>query len=446
MGSVYFLAVLLAAGYASASPEYIQQEAPPPGSATEIDGPIDHAFSAKPASDRYLWDTLKTALDETAPFWRDTRMGFDFRSFDLDRRNSVLDDSEAWAVGGQLWYQSGWWKNFSTRVAWYNATEIDSQGSPSGLLTPEGNNINVLGEANIRYRITDSFLDGSVITLYRQTLDLPYINKHDIRMLPATHEGYTIQRDNSPFDFVLGHLTKMKDYFSDEFRPMSVRAGALGSDEGLTMAGARFPVNDQLTIGAINYYGWDTFNTLFAEASYHSVIIGNLDFRFSAQLTDQRSVGDELVGDFDTGHVAAQAAFGWRGAVLKLAGSKTSDNARIRSPWGGKPTYLSIQRLSFDRPNEEAFLLGLSYNTEFFSSLGLSSYANIGYGRNAESAFTGEPLPDRIEYDLTIDYKPPTGLLEGLWLRLRYAHVDVDGDGATVRDIRVILNYDIPLL
>jgi hypothetical protein len=285
-----------------------------------------------------------------------------------------------------------------------------------------------------------------VVTLYRQTLELPFINKHDIRMLPATHEGYTIQRDSSSFDFVLGHLTKMKDYYSDEFRPMSVMAGALGSNKGLTMAGARFPVNEQFTIGAVDYYGWDTFNTLFAEATYHSVLRGNLDFRISTQLTDQRSVGDELVGDFDTGQVAAQAAFGWRGAVVKFAGSKTSDNAGIRSPWGGKPTYLSIQRLDFDRANEEAFLLGLSYNTEFFSSLGLSSYANIGHGRNAESTVTGEPLPDRTEYDLTVDYKPPTGLFEGLWLRLRYAYVDVEGDSDTVRDIRVILNYEIPLL
>ncbi len=431
---------------AAASSEYIQLEAPTPASAAKIDGPIDHAFSAKPASDRYLWDTLKTALDETAPFWRDSRMGFDLRSFNFDRRNAVLKDSEAWALGGQLWYESGWWNNVSVKAAWYNSTELDSKGSPSGLLTPLGDDINVLGEANIRYRISDTFLDGSVVTLYRQTLDLPYVNKHDSRMLRATHEGYTIQRADSAFDYVLGHLTKFKDVFSDEFLPMSVRAGALGSDEGLTMAGARFSVNEQLTIGAIDYYGWDTFNTLFAEASYHSVMRGNLDFRLSAQLTHQHSVGDELVGDFDTGHVAAQAAFGWRGAVLKFAGSKTSDNQRIRSPWGGKPTYLSIQRLDFDRPNEEAFLLGLSYNPDFFSSLGLSSYANIGYGRNAVSALTGEPLPDRIEYDLTVDYKPATGLLEGLWLRLRYAHVDVDGDGATVRDIRVILNYEIPLL
>ena len=36
--------------------------------------------------------------------------------------------------------------------------------------------------------------------------------------------------------------------------------------------------------------------------------------------------------------------------------------------------------------------------------------------------------------------------LSGLWIRLRWAHVDVDGDGDTVRDIRVILNYEIPLL
>ena len=59
---------------------------------------------------------------------------------------------------------------------------------------------------------------------------------------------------------------------------------------------------------------------------------------------------------------------------------------------------------------------------------------------------TGADLPDRTEYNLTVDYKPPLGLLQGLWLRLRYAQLDIEGDGETVRDIRIIMNYDFPIL
>ena len=166
----------------------------------------------------------------------------------------------------------------------------------------------------------------------------------------------------------------------------------------------------------------------------------------SGQFTDQRSVGDELVGEFDTQHFAARAAFGWRGAIVKLAGSVTSDGAAIRKPWGGSPSYLSIQRGDFDRANEKAMLLGLSWNSKYFSSLGFSSFINIAHGTDAENALTGEALPDQTEYNLTVDYKPPRGLLTGLWLRARYARIDIEGDGEKVRDIRIIVNYSLPFL
>ena len=230
------------------------------------------------------------------------------------------------------------------------------------------------------------------------------------------------------------------------FVSMSEAAGAQRTHQGVTVAGARFPVNANFTIGAVNFYGWDTFNTLYAEATYHAALRGNLDLRLSGQFTDQRSVGDELVGEFDTNHVAARVAFGWRGAVVRIAASVTSDHAGIRSPWGGRPTYLGLQRLDFDRANEKAVLLGLSYNTAFFSKLGLSSYINIARGSDAQNPFTGADLPDQTEYDLTVDWKPPSGLLQGLWVRARYARLDIEGDGETVRDIRIIVNYSIPFL
>jgi hypothetical protein len=171
-----------------------------------------------------------------------------------------------------------------------------------------------------------------------------------------------------------------------------------------------------------------------------------VDVRLSGQFTDQRSVGDELVGDFETQHAAAQAAFSWRGAVLKIAGSVTADDHRVRKPWGGSPSYLSIQRFDFDRAGERAVLLGISYNTEFFSAMGLSSFINIAHGSNAKLPITGTSAPDRTEYNLTIDYKPPSGPLKGLWVRARGAWFDIEGDGESSRDYRLIVNYEIPFL
>lgn len=439
------MALLLLPGPALAA-EYIEQSGPIPSSAQDLVGALGYAFAHPEEQPWYLLDDLKEALEDTHPFISDSTLSFDLRTFSFDRKNALLPDGDAWAVGGQLRYGSGDWNGFSVEAAWYNSTELDANGAPTGLLTAENENINVLGEANLSYAFEQGMLEGSELTLYRQKLSLPYLNTEDSRMLPSTHEGYMLQRAGSGLDYVLGHITKFKERSDDEFRYLSEVAGAQGTDKGLTLAGTQVSLSERLTVGAINQYGWDTFNTLYSETSYSNSLSEGVDLRFSGQYTNQRSVGDELLGSFNTWHAAAQAALSWRGAMIRLAGSRTGDGARIRAPWGGKPGYLSIQRSDFDTANERAIMLGLSYNTAYFSAMGLSSSVNIARGWDGRIATEGIDLPDRTEYNLTVDYKPPTGPLKGLWLRLRWAHLDIDRDGDTARDIRVIVNYQLPLI
>jgi hypothetical protein len=442
--------VTLLGGLAMAEPlwaaEYIRQESPQPANAKDLEVSIQHAFADKNLSEGFLMSDFKDYLEDKPEFWRDAKVRFDLRNYLFERRNSSNNKPEAFVIGGKLSFESGWWNDLGVKAAFYNSTELDADGPDTGLLESGHDNINVLGEANVRYRITNGLLEGSEVALFRQTLDLPFINKHDIRQIPATHEAYTVTRVDSDFDYIVGHITEFKDYDSDEFVNMSEAAGAPGSDEGVSLAGARTSVGEAITVGAANYYGHETFNTFFTEGTYHAQLTDNLDMRVAAQFTDQRSVGDELVGDFDTRQFAAKAAFGWRGAVVTFAASVVDDEAGIRKPWGGTPSYLSIQRLDFDRAGEKSLLFGLSYNTEFFSSLGLSSYINIARGWDAENPTTGAGLPDRMEYDVTVDYKPPSGFLEGLWLRARYNWIDTDGDGENIHDFRLIINYTLPFL
>ena len=441
------LAALALSGWATAvqSAEYISAESPTAESTRLLKGPFAHAFRERPRRARTLMDGWKKSLEDSAPFWRDTKFGFDLRSFSFDRKNAGEDTREAWAVGGRLAYESGRFHGFGLRAALYSSTELSASGGDTGLLAPGQKDINVLGEANLSYQFDGTPLKGSTIRLYRQTLDVPYINKQDIRMLPTSHEGYTIGGQHNGVGYIAGHVTKIKVYDSDKFVHMSEAAGAEGTKKGVSVAGVRLPITPKLTIGVGDIYGWDTFNTLYTEASYQTTLAG-LGTRFSAQFTHQQSVGDELVGDFETHHAAARVALGWRGAVLKLGGSITSDNAGIRAPWGGKPSYLSLMRLDFDRANEKALLVGLSYNSQRLARYGLSGYFNIAWGSDAEDPATGFGLPDRVEYNITLDWKPPRPPLEGLWVRARYAQLDIQGDGDTVRDVRIIVNYRIPFL
>ena len=444
--SLVALVSSLIATNAAMATEYIRQESPQPASARDLEASIDHAFTDKPLSERTLLTNLKGRLSDKPEFWRDTKFHYDFRSYVFRRRNSTDNRPEASVLGGVVGYRSGWWNNLSIGAAYYNSTKLDASGPDTGLLAPGQENISVLGEANLDYRFTDTFLEGSTVKLFRQSLSLPFINRHDIRQVPAAHEAYTISRRNSDLDYVVGHITKFKNFDREDFIYMSEAAGAAGTDKGVSVAGARYPLSDSSSIGAINYYGWDTFNTFFVEGTYHAVFGKRLDMRLSGQFTDQRSVGDELVGDFDTRQIAAKAAFSYFGAVITLGGSVVDDGADIRKPWGGTPSYLSVQRLDFDRAGEKALLFGLSYNTDFFSALGLSSYLNIVHGWDAENPATGMSLSDRTEYDFTLDYKPPGGFLEGLWVRARYNRIDTKGDNTEVYDFRLIINYTMPFL
>jgi len=48
--------------------------------------------------------------------------------------------------------------------------------------------------------------------------------------------------------------------------------------------------------------------------------------------------------------------------------------------------------------------------------------------------------------DATLDYRPGAGVFEDFWLRLRWANLWERDAARTGRDVRVILNYEIPLL
>ena len=210
------------------------------------------------------------------------------------------------------------------------------------------------------------------------------------------------------------------------------------------MAGARFVIGEEANIGAINQYSWDVFNTFFAEANGAWKVIGNAAVRLSGQFTDQRSVGDELVGSFDTYNVSLKSAGSVGGVVLTLAYSHTNDSAQIRNPYGGYPGYLSLILKDFNRADEDAWLIGLSYDLANVGWDGVSGFVNYASGDTPESGAAASP--DQDEFDFTLDYRPPEGFFEGFWLRARVAFVDQQGADATdVKDYRMILNYTIPL-
>ena len=226
---------------------------------------------------------------------------------------------------------------------------------------------------------------------------------------------------------------------------MAEAAGVAGGTAGTTIAGLKYST-EGFEIGGLNAYTHDAFNIAHGEANWARTISDNLAVTLSAQYSDQRSVGRQDLGDFSTHTYGVRFGGSFRNASFTLAYTKTDEGAAIRSPFGGRPGFNSMMILDFDRAGEEGRRISLSFHFGRAGLPGLSLQTNFGRGRNAIDAITGLPLSDDKEDDVTIDYRPPQGKLEGLWIRLRTADVNRMDPATDRNDVRLIINYDFAML
>ena len=143
---------------------------------------------------------------------------------------------------------------------------------------------------------------------------------------------------------------------------------------------------------------------------------------------------------FDTHSAGLRAVASFRNAILTTAFTANGDGARIRSPFGGDPSFSSLMLSDFNLANQKTFKIGLSYNAGRIGLVGLSGFMSYARGHHAEEASTGNSLRDNEEFDLTLDFRPKQTLLRGTWLRLRTAVLNPGSDRRVV-DVRLIFNW-----
>ena len=229
-----------------------------------------------------------------------------------------------------------------------------------------------------------------------------------------------------------------------------------GSDDGVAMVGFRLTPVRGLKIEVSEQYGINTFNTAFVQADYSWPLSDELTLQLGAQFTDQRAVGDALVTtsafrNWVTQAGSGQVALKWRDLKVTSGFSVTASGNTMQTPWGSYPGYLSIIQEDFDRANEKAWLIGAAYDFSRLITPGLSGFFNFAFGTDAINPATRAPAPDQREYDFTIDYNPPKGYLffpltHNLWFRLRGVIFDQEGADRLGYQVRIIINWDVPLL
>ena len=364
---------------------------------------------------------------------------FNWRSYGLGDDADQATDEHTWATGGRLGVTFPEWHDWlSVGAAAYGSFPVeDSDNDPNRtqLVAPNGGHLLVGGESYINAR------DGNFnLRLFRQLLDSPYLNDQDNRMIPNVFEAYTLAYRSEALYAGFGYVSRVKLRNSDDYVSMAEAAGARG-DSGVIAGGARWKANDSLSGEAFMLYNTDVFSTSYFATDYNTRFTPDTDLRLSAQFTSQRSVGEQRLGDVDTHSLGLKASFGYQRAVFTLAGTTTGDGAGIRSPFGQRPSYLSLMLFNFDRADEDAWLAGVSYRLDELGLPSCSFVVNYAEGAGAHDPTTHAALNDARETDLTLDYRPKSGTLEGLWLRLRYAEGRLGSQDMS--QWRVTFNYEL---
>ena len=169
--------------------EYIRDQEPVPESVDQVVTPMELTFQEKPEIPRFFpW--LKEQLKDTPAFFRDTKLNLNVRTYYFYRDKYDDTKSEAWALGGALSYQSGWFLDrFSVGSVLYTSQRLYGPEDRDGtlLLKPGQHGYTVVGQLYGRVKL----IEDNFINIYRYEYNTPFINKNDNRMTPNTFEGYT---------------------------------------------------------------------------------------------------------------------------------------------------------------------------------------------------------------------------------------------------------------
>jgi hypothetical protein len=416
-------------------------QGPPPGSAFEIETPIQKVFPGLPEV-RSVFPDIRESIKDQPPFLSGTQLEVRLRTAYFDQDGTFGLASEAWAAGGSVYYRSGWLGDvFSVEAEGFTSQSVyapDDKGG-TGLLAPAQEGYSALGIANAKLR-----RNGIVLTVGRQYLDLPYVNRADNRMTPNTFESVTLANTAGELRFTTGYTWKIKRRTSEDFVSMTNAIG-LDEDRGLAHLGLIWDPNEDFHMGVTGGVIRDLFAGIYAELGVGRDLANGWEARLDTQFTQQWDIGDDLYGTLleDAWNFGVRTSASRAGVVLRLGMSQTGPDAGVVSLYGTRPSYVDLMQRSFNLADETAFLASASYDFSGRGLAGLSIITNFVAGFGGEiDGLSG----DRKELDLTIDYRIKDGLLKNFWLRFRTSWLDSDLGTSDGTDNRVILRYDIPII
>jgi hypothetical protein len=389
---------------------------------------------------------------QEAPGAREQTLTLHLRTYYLDRERPVPPDSKAFAAGGWIGYDSGWFfDRFKVALTGYTSQKLVGPPDQDGtlLLKPGQKSYSVLGEAYASVKLWDDHK----FSAYRQLIVQPEVNPQDNRMTPNTFEAYNFMGKAGGFGYFAGYVDKMKTRNSDKFLDMANVAGAPpGVSSAMWLGGLSYVPMKDFALRLSSYHVSDILNSTYLDADWTTPLSPSWKLQLTGQYMFQGSTGrNALTGaDFDTWSAGLRAALTNGAATMRATYTQTGSGANYRSPYGTWAGFTSLVVSDFNRASERAF--GLEGSYDFKKNLpGFAATAYAVFGSKAINPATGARVSDKDEYNVTLDYRfggsSYPDWLKPLWLRGRVTRIDESLNGSTSHtwDYRFIVNYEYVL-
>ena len=192
----------------AAGEEYYQDH-PAPESVEEIENPLQEGFEEEVR--RPLSDAVRRFLTKLPYVREDAALELSLRSYYLYGKLRSNRRREAWAYGGSLKYDTGWiGERVALGVGIDASQPIHAPSDRDGtlLLRPGQRQYAVFGQSYLKLRLGEHQL-----ALYRQRMNLPYLNRQDNRMTPNSFESYLLSGSfgtSGRLRYVAGYVSRIK--------------------------------------------------------------------------------------------------------------------------------------------------------------------------------------------------------------------------------------------
>lgn len=360
-----------------------------------------------------------------------------YYSRDFDKQTPDRADL---ALGTLMYYRTAPLFGLTAGLGTATASDIGSDDDKAvyGLLAKDAD-----GGHDSFARLQEYFIQGNwfdtTLKLGAQEIESPFLNGHDIRLLPKTYRGLTVENKSvENLTFKAFYLTDFMGWADNDFvRMASVAKEA--DDEALLAGSVRyiFPIKVvTLDTEAWDYRMEDVFNSTYFKATLGKKL-ESVSLSFTPSFLKQDSIGDDLGGQFDTYQYGFNTGFKVAGFDVTAFYAKTGDND-LFVPWGdGK---VLIQQINASgRADEDAYALRLGYDFATIGAKGLSAYVFHALYDTPDSGAHAASDIDETNFSATYAFG---GSLDGLSLRARYAIIDFDSDQADdFDDFRIYLKY-----